>query len=81
MVINRLYVAVHLSFIQVLSLEKAMDKVLAGGFSFIIVKNYILVILSSSYTDTYGQSLVYVSKREFSALACYGFGIRSVLYI
>ncbi|KAK4326199.1 hypothetical protein Pmani_003267 [Petrolisthes manimaculis] len=61
---------------QVLVLEKAMNKVLAGGFSFVIVKNYILVIIASTYTDTYGQSAVYVSKKEFSALACYGWGIR-----
>ncbi|KAK3873975.1 hypothetical protein Pcinc_021053 [Petrolisthes cinctipes] len=61
---------------QVLVLQKAMNKVLAGGFSFVIVKNYILVIIASTYTDTYGQSAVYVSKKEFSALACYGWGIR-----
>lgn len=56
-----------------------MDKVLAGGFSFIMLKNYILVKIASRYTDAYGQSLVYVSKEEFSVMSCYGWGVRSVL--
>lgn len=58
-----------------------MDKVLAGGFSFIMLKNYILVKIASRYTDTYGQSLVYVSKDEFTVMSCYGWGVRSVIYV
>lgn len=67
-------------FVQVLSLLEGMDKVLAGGFSFIMLKNYILVKIASRYTDSYGQSLVYVSKDEFTVMSCYGWGVRSVLY-
>ncbi|KAK3868806.1 hypothetical protein Pcinc_025844 [Petrolisthes cinctipes] len=62
---------------QVLAVHEAMNKVLAGGFSFIMIKNYIMVAIASRYTDTYGQSSVYVSKEEFSVMSCYGWGVRT----
>lgn len=62
-------------------LEEAMDKVLASGFSLIVLKNYVTSIINTRYTDVYGQSPVYVSKEGFSVVICYGWGIRSVSYI
>ncbi|KAK4315687.1 hypothetical protein Pmani_013086 [Petrolisthes manimaculis] len=61
---------------QVLGLREGMNKLLAGGFSFIMLKNYIMVAIQSYYTDTFGQSVVYVSKEEFSVMSCYGWGVR-----
>ena len=56
-----------------------MNNVLDGGFSLIIFKKFIQILIASKYTDSYGQTPFYMSREEFNILACLGWGIRQVL--
>ncbi|XP_071526989.1 glutamate receptor ionotropic, delta-1-like [Panulirus ornatus] len=64
------------SRMEVLPFKEALQQVLSGGFSFISVKNYVTVIVTSSYTDTKGETPFYISNKGFYILACFGWGLR-----
>lgn len=40
------------------------------------VKNYLMVIIASSYVDKYGQMPFYIGSEERGILACFGWGVR-----
>ncbi|XP_063884806.1 probable glutamate receptor [Scylla paramamosain] len=64
---------------ELLDLETVMSKVLGGGFSLIIFKKFIQILIASKYTDGYGQTPFYMSREEFNVLACLGWGMRRVM--
>ncbi|XP_042233417.1 uncharacterized protein LOC121873784 [Homarus americanus] len=61
---------------EVLVVKEALRNVLAGGFSFITVQNYITVIITSMYTDANGETPFYISNKGRYILACFGWGLR-----
>ncbi|XP_071536198.1 probable glutamate receptor [Panulirus ornatus] len=61
---------------EVLTVEEAFQKVLAGSYSFITFKNYANVIIASSYTDSLGNSPFYLGKEEIPVFVVSGWGFR-----
>ncbi|KAG7162414.1 Glutamate receptor ionotropic, delta-1-like 17 [Homarus americanus] len=61
---------------EVMEADEALQKVMAGGFSLIDFKNYISVIVASRYTDSLGNTPFYISNKEISVLAAFGWGVR-----
>ncbi|XP_050714157.1 probable glutamate receptor [Eriocheir sinensis] len=61
---------------EVTDLGTVMAKVLDGGFSLIIFKKFIQILINSKYTDSYGQTPFYTSREEMNLLACLGWGVR-----
>ncbi|XP_063885593.1 glutamate receptor ionotropic, delta-2-like [Scylla paramamosain] len=59
-----------------LPLKELLQKVLEGRYSMVSVKNYIMVIMASSYVDKYGQMPFHMGREERGILACFGWGIR-----
>ncbi|XP_063885541.1 glutamate receptor ionotropic, delta-2-like [Scylla paramamosain] len=64
------------SEMKVLVADAALEKVMSGKFSFIIVKNYISVVLANRYTDKQGHTPFYISKGGFYFLASFGWAFR-----
>ncbi|XP_042233809.1 glutamate receptor ionotropic, kainate 4-like [Homarus americanus] len=62
--------------LEILDSEKALQKVLDGGYSLIVFKNYISVIVASRYTDARGQTPFFISNKGISVLANLGWGFR-----
>lgn len=56
--------------------DEGLNKVMKGGFCYIIVKNYITVVIATRYSDARGQNPFYVSKQGYYFLASFGWGIR-----
>lgn len=61
---------------QVLVATEALKKVLAGGYSLIDFENYIAIIIATHYTDFYGNTPFFVSKKGFSIISSYGWSFR-----
>ncbi|XP_045590487.2 glutamate receptor ionotropic, delta-1-like [Procambarus clarkii] len=61
---------------EVMQVDDALRKVLAGGFSFISYKNYVTVIIETRYSDVRGNTPLYISNKAFPILAAFGWGIR-----
>ena len=61
---------------QKFTLNELLQKVLEGRYSMVSVKNYIMVIMASSYLDKYGQMPFHMGREERGILACFGWGIR-----
>ncbi|XP_069169896.1 glutamate receptor ionotropic, delta-1-like [Procambarus clarkii] len=62
--------------LELMQVDDALRKVLAGGFSFISYKNYVTVIIETRYSDARGNTPLYISKKAFPILADYGWCIR-----
>ncbi|XP_069190882.1 uncharacterized protein [Procambarus clarkii] len=60
---------------EVLEVDEALKKVLAGGFAFISYKNFITVIVAVNYTDPRGNSPFYISK-DIPMFSTFGWCIR-----
>ncbi|XP_071533871.1 glutamate receptor ionotropic, delta-1-like [Panulirus ornatus] len=69
--VKRVYVDLEL-----VSAGEALQRVLAGGFSYIIPKSYVTVIVASRYTDKYGQTPFYISNNELVSFADFGWAFR-----
>nr|XP_045593087.1 uncharacterized protein LOC123754659 [Procambarus clarkii] len=63
---------------EVLKVDEALKKVLAGGISFIGYKNYVTIIVEGRYTDARGNNPFFISNKAVPVLAALGFGIRRV---
>nr|XP_053641787.1 uncharacterized protein LOC128695309 [Cherax quadricarinatus] len=61
---------------ELLKIDEAFRKVLKGGYSFISFKNYAKVIIASSYTDTFGNTPLYIGKEEIPIFVVSGWGFR-----
>nr|XP_045620074.1 ionotropic receptor 21a-like [Procambarus clarkii] len=61
---------------ELMQVDEALKKVLAGGFSYITYKNYVTVIIETRYSDARGDTPLYISKKSFPILAAFGWGIR-----
>lgn len=64
--------------LQVLGAEEALQKVLAGGYSLLDWENYLTIVIASQYTDSYGNTPFYMSKKGVSIMAAFGWGFRRV---
>nr|XP_053641783.1 glutamate receptor ionotropic, delta-1-like [Cherax quadricarinatus] len=71
--VNRVYRGM-----EVLVVDEALKKVLAGRFSLIDFKNYINVVVASRYTDAFGVTPFYISNKGISVIAVFGWGLRKV---
>ncbi|XP_071531492.1 glutamate receptor ionotropic, delta-1-like [Panulirus ornatus] len=61
---------------EVLVAEEALKKVLKGGYSLIDFENYIAIIIAAHYTDVYGNTPFFVSKKGFAVISSYGWSFR-----
>ncbi|XP_071546564.1 uncharacterized protein [Panulirus ornatus] len=61
---------------EVLQVDEALQKVLAGGYSFIIFRNYISVIVATRYTDAQGHTPLYTSNEGVAMTSSFGWGFR-----
>ncbi|XP_071545452.1 glutamate receptor ionotropic, delta-2-like [Panulirus ornatus] len=61
---------------EMMVVDEALKKVLAGGFSLIHWRMYITVIIASRYTDIRGHTPLYISKNDVRILAASGWGLR-----
>ncbi|KAK3889333.1 hypothetical protein Pcinc_006650 [Petrolisthes cinctipes] len=59
-----------------LSLDEAVEKILQGSYSFITFKNQISIKIASFYTDSQGQTPLYISVGGVFTLPDYGWGFR-----
>ncbi|KAG7162343.1 SCAN domain-containing protein 3-like 8, partial [Homarus americanus] len=55
-----------------------LQKVKEGSYSFFSAKYHITVIIDSKYTNSYGQTPFYISKRGIKVLAAFGWSFRHV---
>ncbi|XP_042233722.1 uncharacterized protein LOC121873909 [Homarus americanus] len=53
-----------------------LQKVKEGSYSFFSAKYHITVIIDSKYTNSYGQTPFYISKRGIKVLAAFGWSFR-----
>ncbi|XP_071546565.1 glutamate receptor ionotropic, delta-2-like [Panulirus ornatus] len=63
---------------EVLPADEGLQRVLAGGYSFIIFRNYITDIVATRYTDAQGHTPLYTSKKGLRMQASFGWGFRQV---
>ncbi|XP_069182988.1 probable glutamate receptor [Procambarus clarkii] len=65
---------------EVMQVEEALKKVLAGGFSFIGFKTTGIITIAAHYTDLRGNTPFFISK-NIPVLAAFGWCLRQVLVI
>ncbi|XP_042221842.1 glutamate receptor 3.3-like, partial [Homarus americanus] len=68
-VVQKIYKEMELPLVK-----EAFEKVLAGGYSFISFKNYVSVIIASSYSDSFGSTPFYIGKEEIPIFVVSGWG-------
>ncbi|KAG7162405.1 Glutamate receptor 4-like 3, partial [Homarus americanus] len=61
---------------EVYVIKESLEKVLEGGFSFISVKNYVKVFVSSWFANNKGETPFYISNNGIYVLLCFGWGFR-----
>ncbi|XP_071533863.1 probable glutamate receptor [Panulirus ornatus] len=61
---------------EMMGVDDALSKVLAGSFSLIHWKIYTTIIISSRYTDSRGHTPFYISKQGASIMSSIGWGTR-----
>ncbi|KAG7162407.1 Glutamate receptor ionotropic, kainate 2-like 1, partial [Homarus americanus] len=61
---------------EILPAAEGLQKVRAGGYSFLSINYYITVVVASQYTDSYGQTPFYISKKGIELLAAFGWAFR-----
>lgn len=54
----------------------ALQRVMACGFALVAFEKYIYVTIASRYTDNFGQTPFYISKKGTSILGHSGWGFR-----
>ncbi|XP_063876910.1 uncharacterized protein LOC135109461 [Scylla paramamosain] len=59
------------------TVDEALKRVLAGGFSFISFSNYVKVAVASNYADALGNSPFHLSREEVPVMAVFGWPVRS----
>ncbi|XP_066985095.1 glutamate receptor ionotropic, delta-1-like isoform X2 [Macrobrachium rosenbergii] len=63
-------------YLQKLSEEEALQKVLKGGFSYMHWYNHISSVIQSYYTDRLGNSPFYIGQKGTTMLTDFGWGFR-----
>lgn len=68
----------HHLIVQRLWAPEALKKVLDGKYALIDLRTYISIIIESQYTDSFGQSPFYISRKGLTIMAVFGWGCRLV---
>ncbi|KAK8376321.1 hypothetical protein O3P69_009751 [Scylla paramamosain] len=61
------------------TVDEALKRVLAGGFSFISFSNYVKVAVASNYADALGNSPFHLSREEVPVMAVFGWPVRLLI--
>ncbi|XP_066962059.1 probable glutamate receptor [Macrobrachium rosenbergii] len=58
------------------SIEEGLEKILEGGYSFLITRTRVRTDIASKYTDKFGRTYLYISKQFYKILSDFGWGFR-----
>lgn len=61
---------------QILPPDVALRRIMKGRFSMINYEKYIAIYINANYTDSRGRSPFQLSRKSFSIMPAYGWGLR-----
>nr|XP_045593535.1 uncharacterized protein LOC123755099 [Procambarus clarkii] len=61
---------------EMVTREEALKKVLAGHYTLIVWENNLYITIASYYTDAYGHTPYFISRKGVSIMAAFGWGFR-----
>ncbi|XP_068238917.1 glutamate receptor ionotropic, delta-2-like [Palaemon carinicauda] len=59
-----------------ISVERGLEKIVQGGYSFLVTRTRVRTDIATKYTDEYGRTFIYTSKQSYKILSDFGWGFR-----